>query len=385
MSSYHGKMLPPITEPAMLEKLAAALWEARFPDRQSMLNGRQGQAQKGLDVLMTTRAGRTVGIQCKAVSKVTKAMLGKEVAKALTHEPKIHQFILFTSAKNDAELVNEAHRLTELHEEQGLFSVTIYGWGDVMRLLEGHPSIVATFFPELAARSEPAAERITLTIGGDLEIGMDDTELALFCSETAVKLKTPRGARLQVIYEAEQRLLQDIQSISAHEHPTIAQRQQRSNLEAGLEAVAKKTRRMEAAVALLLVEDEIRSPWLIGPDWPATAQVLRRLVFEVFQPAKSSAPGLLNLKIRSPRRAEIVTWIALSAAEEAEFISRCPSYRPGYYLGSVFDLGSKIAAAHVLPAAIAKIAQFSDSFDVGLDTLRRDGNLAVSEWQVEAA
>lgn len=385
MTSYRGKMLPPIVDDVMLEKFAAALWDSRFPGRQSMLMGRSGQAQKGLDVLITTKEARTIGIQCKAVAKLTKAMLANEIAKALTHQPKIHQFVLLTSAPNDAELVTEAQRLTEQHEEQGLFSVTVYGWGEVMRLLEGHPAVVAQFFPEFVIQLEPAGEWVVLKIGVDLQIDMEDAELALFCSETAARMKKSSNVLVQVDYEVELGLLSDIQAVSAEEHPTFEQRRRRFELEAVLQTIAVRSRRLEVATMLLLLDSEVRSPWLIASPWADTAEVLRRLVSEVFWPAISSDPDLLQLKIRSAQREELVTWIGLPHEAMAEFTGRSPAYHSYAFVGGVLELGSNIALGHVLPAAIAKVAQFSDSHGVAIDHLRQNGDLRLWEWQVEGA
>ncbi len=384
MSSFHGKSLPPIKDEVMFEKFAAMLWEKRHSGSTVTMMGRRGQAQNGLDVVVTTRIGKVIGLQCKAVRQLTEKMLTDEVAKALTFEPTIEQFVLVTTAPHDAAMVTAAQRLSEEHSERDLFTVAVFGWEDLQRLAEPHPEVVHQFFPEFNGVTAVAAPSVELAIEPDLSIAMDDLELALFCSETATHLSNGRRAGIEVVFGEETQLRREIAQLEAEEAPTTEQRMHRSNLTAALARIEPKLRQLELAIPILLTDDDVRSPWLIGPNWPNTATVLRALVHEIVKPATSSRPDRMPIKIRSPRIPAIVTYLDLDADEVANFRSRNPDFSPNYFLGGVFDLGNELGLRAVA-AGIAQVFRYSAGHKVPLDELRAKGELSVYQWNVEPA
>lgn len=384
MSSFHGKILPPIKDDVMFEKFVAMLWEKRYPGSSTTMMGRTGQAQNGLDVLVRTQMGKLLGIQCKAVSKLTEKMLCDEVCKARTFEAKLDQFILVTTAPHDAAMVTIAQRLSEQHSERELFSVAVFGWEELQRLAEPHPDVIHHFFPEFVGGIASVPFRIKLPIEQDLSIAMDDLELALFCSEAAAKIANDDRTLIEIIFSEETRLRQEIALLDAEEAPTTEQRIHRSNLTAALARIAPRLRQLESAIPILLTNDDVRSPWLIGPNWANTATVLRALIGEVVSPASSSRPDSMPIKIRSPRISAIVTFLDLDAQEQADFRARNPDFTPSYFLGGVFDLGDDLGL-RAIAAGIAAVFRYSAGHKVPLDELRAKGELSVYQWNVEAA
>ncbi len=384
MSSFHGKSLPPIKDDVMFEKFVLMLWESRHPDSTATMVGRSGQAQSGLDVLVRTRTGKLIGIQCKAVKQLTEKMLVDEVNKALTFEPTLHQFVLVTTAPHDAVMVSAAQRLSEQHSERDLFSVAVFGWEELQRLAEAHADVVRHFYPEYGGSTVSAAARIKLAIEPDLSIAMDDLELALFCSETATKLMSDARTVIEIIFGEELTLRQEIALLDAEETPTTEQRMHRSNLTAALARIAPRLRQLESAIPILLTDDDVRSPWLIGPHWANTATVLRALVREMVSPATSSRSDAMPIKIRSPRVSAIVTYLDLDAQEQADFRARNPDFTPSYFLGGVFDLGEDLGL-RAMAAGIAAVLRYSAGHKVPLEELRAKGDLSVYQWNVEPA
>ena len=384
MSSFHGKSLPPIRDDAMFEKFAAMLWEKRHLESTVTMMGRQGQAQNGLDVIVITRTGKIIGLQCKAVRQLTEKMLTDEVAKALTFEPKIEQFVLLTTAPHDAAMVTAAQRLSEEHSERNLFSVAVFGWEELQRLAEPHPEVVHQFFPEFNGVVEVTAPNVELAIEPDLSIAMNDLELALFCSETATHFANRKRASIKVVFGEETDLRREIAQIDAEEAPTTEQRLHRSNLAAALARIDTKLRQLELAIPILLIDDDVRSPWLIGPNWPNTATVLRTLVHEIVKPATSSRPDRMTIQIRSPRIPAIVTYLDLDPHEAADFRARNPDFSPEHFLGNVFDLGNELGL-RAMAAGIAQVFRYSAGHKVPLNELRAKGELSVYDWIVEPA
>jgi hypothetical protein len=368
----------------MFEKFAAMLWEKRHLESTVTMMGRKGQAQYGLDVVVTTRTGKVIGLQCKAVRQLTEKMLIDEVAKALTFEPTLEQFVLVTTAPHDAAMVTAAQRLSEKHSERDLFTVAVFGWEELQRLAEPHPEVVHQFFPEFNGMAEVAAPSVELAIEPDLSIVMDDLELALFCSETANHLANGKRAGIKVVFGEETDLRREIAQIDAEEAPTTEQRMHRSNLTAALARIAPKLRQLELAIPILLTDEDVRSPWLIGPNWPSTATVLRALVHEIVKPATSSQPDRMPIKLRSPTVPAIVTYLDLDAQEVASFRARNPNFSPQYFLGGVFDLGNDLGM-RALAAGIAQVFRYSAGHNVPLGELRAKGELSVYRWNVEPA
>lgn len=368
----------------MFEKFTAMLWEKRHPESTAVLMGRSGQAQSGLDVLVSTRTGKNIGIQCKAVKVLTERTLLEEVDKAIKFKPMIDQFVLATTAPHDVAMVTVAQRLSEEHSERDLFPVIVLGWGELLRLAEAHPDVIQHFYPEFGGAAKVARPRISLAIEPDRSIAMNDLELELFCSETAAKLADDERTVIQINFAEEMALRREIAQLDAEEFLTTEQRMHRSNLAAALARRSPRFRQLELAIPILLTDEDVRSPWLIGPNWPKTAIALRSLVREVLQPAMSSRPCAMSLKIRSQRTPAIVAWLDLDDGEQAAFCARNPDYSPSYFLGGVIDLGDDLGL-RALPAGIAAVFRYSAGHKVPLNTLRANGEMSVFEWWVEAA
>ncbi|UVC07839.1 restriction endonuclease [Rhizobium sp. TH2] len=385
MTSFHGKMLPPISDDKMFEKFVATLWERRNPESSVVFMGRPGQAQYGLDVIVTTRSGTVIGIQCKATHRLSEKTVIDEASKAAQHKPSIDKFILATTAPHDAAIVTVAQRLSEENSDKNLFSIAVFGWGEILRFAEPYPEIVRQFFPEFTSSDQAGANYISLKLDQDLTIPMSDIELALFCSETASSLKKSPNTRVIVSYPVEQSLLQDIGKINDLEIPSIEERTQRSYLEAMLSRIAPRLRRLEIAIPLLLINETIRSPWLIGADWQGTAAVLRRLCISVLRPAFTRPQDALTLKMRSPTNSSILAYLDIEEDDKAAFLTSNPTFSPSFFLGFVPDLGHEIGMKYALPSGIEALLRYSANFDVALDELRKAGEFSIYGWRVEPA
>src|ERR1039458_2251805 len=95
------EILPPPDSPAVFESLCLDLWKGIWEDPNAQKNGRDGQAQAGVDIF-GQHLGNWVGVQCKQRSnllwtKLTVSELEAEVLKALSFRPPLSSFILATS------------------------------------------------------------------------------------------------------------------------------------------------------------------------------------------------------------------------------------------------------------------------------------------------
>lgn len=135
------------------EKLCCDLWRAIWKDPNAQRNGREGQAQHGVDICTSSSfKGGVIGIQCKGKGSYIKASslsvseINEEVKKALTHEPKLTEFIIAYTGPSDNELTKHAARLTDDHKKEGLFSVDIISWPSIWSLLAQRKEILKTHY-----------------------------------------------------------------------------------------------------------------------------------------------------------------------------------------------------------------------------------------------
>lgn len=300
MSNFKGKRLPTISDDKLFEKFALDLWAEQHPRANSTLYGRNGQAQFGVDVLVRT-GDRLIGVQCKAVEKLDEKTIEIEVGRAKGFVPTLTDLVVVTTAPHDAKLVSYTEALTRKHKKSKLFAVSYHGWDDLLRILEDHEEVVRKHFPEFFRSPDDKAGQqpndLRLPLDSDFSIMLSDEDLAFFCSEASWALKNDPSAVFAVDHPDEQRTIATIAAIEASGVPDAEARKKRSELREVLAYIAPKLRKAEIAAKLLLTDDVVRSPWLIGGCWPDTAATMRRLMPQVIKGSRR-IPGGLTLKIR---------------------------------------------------------------------------------------
>lgn len=127
------------------ERLCKVLWGEIWecPDTIKR-NGRQGQAQKGVDVY-GIKKGECVyrGIQCKGKddytnSQLTESEIDSEIAKALLFTPKLKSFFFATTANKDAHIEEYIRKKNLESISKGEFEIDIFAWEDIVDLIETH-------------------------------------------------------------------------------------------------------------------------------------------------------------------------------------------------------------------------------------------------------
>ncbi|MBW4870695.1 hypothetical protein KZY59_03905 [Prevotella buccae] len=127
------------------ERLCKVLWGEIWecPDTIKR-NGRQGQAQKGVDVY-GIKKGECVyrGIQCKGKddytnSQLTESEIDNEIAKALLFTPKLKSFYFATTANKDAHIEEYIRNKNLESISKGGFEIDIFAWEDIVDLIEAH-------------------------------------------------------------------------------------------------------------------------------------------------------------------------------------------------------------------------------------------------------
>lgn len=151
--THVNKQLPPPANWQDFEKLSRDLWAAIWGDENTQLNGRSGQKQHGVDVYVC-KNGRWHGVQCKGKDsryggQVTETELRAEVEKAKGFTPPLTSFTLATTGQDDAAIQRVAREITAAHHLEGLFSVHVIGWDQIVGHLGTHDRVLAKHYAHM--------------------------------------------------------------------------------------------------------------------------------------------------------------------------------------------------------------------------------------------
>jgi len=144
MTDWTDRQIPPPTDWPAFERLCHRLWLRIWKDPNAQRNGRSGQPQHGVDVFGQPQGTNTwAGLQCKGTDAryghaLTEAELRAEVDKAKRFTPALTEYIVATTAENDASIQAVARELTDTHRRQGLFTVAVFGWSEIVQRLSEH-------------------------------------------------------------------------------------------------------------------------------------------------------------------------------------------------------------------------------------------------------
>jgi tetratricopeptide (TPR) repeat protein len=152
MNLLNVQIMPP-NNSAIFENLCVALFQAAWKSPDTQKNGRNGQDQKGVDIVGNnqTEGGALWGVQCKCKdqrlgSKLTIAEIKAEIAQADGFEPKLAHLIIATTAPADARLQKLVRKIN-LERVNNAFPVAIYAWDKLQQLLAEHLHVTKQFYP----------------------------------------------------------------------------------------------------------------------------------------------------------------------------------------------------------------------------------------------
>ena len=164
------------------------LFRAELNDPATEQNGRQGQAQHGVDVFGRRKGNDWVGIQCKQKMDegVSEAELRAEVTKAKSFDPKISEFILVTTARRDATIQKVAREITdELSETDHTFTVSVWGWDQ----FQEHASLHSDVWEKIDPTWDPFSKRGLDQV--NLRLDKIDDRISSALPNTRNELRTP--------------------------------------------------------------------------------------------------------------------------------------------------------------------------------------------------
>ena len=130
------------------------LWRCILKDPMASKYGRRGQRQHGVDIIgrRNRDPAHLVGIQCKLKShghKLLEQEVRDEVNKALTFEPPLSEYVIVTTAPDDAYLQSLANKLSieESKSRTPDLNIHIFGWDKLQREIQRYPEAHKVFDP----------------------------------------------------------------------------------------------------------------------------------------------------------------------------------------------------------------------------------------------
>lgn len=160
------------------EDMCARVYGEVFNDPLPKINGRQGQAQAGVDVFVEA-GGKRFGIQCKRYKDGALKLkhVEDEVREADKKSSRISRLIVATTAASDARLIKQVHELSDTRVSAGLFPVCVEFWEDICRHIQGSTKLLNDYAPNApgAAYHKQEARNVELlTAVGRVETAVND-------------------------------------------------------------------------------------------------------------------------------------------------------------------------------------------------------------------
>lgn len=188
---------------ADFERKAVVLFREILKDPSVKRLGREGQEQFGVDLVgyRDEKISKVVGIQCKKkapTSTLTETEVRDEVKKALKYLPKLQEYLIITSAKNDTALDQLAQKLSQAQAKKGRkIRIEVWGWGTLEELIDQYPSARQVFDPGWS----PSLQKI--------QTNLDEVAQALRGQSTATQVSAsilPFGSMASLPFDAVEQL-----------------------------------------------------------------------------------------------------------------------------------------------------------------------------------
>ena len=179
MSELTATQIPKPSDEQAFERCNEVLWRCILKNDRVQCYGRRGQRQHGVDIVgyRNDSVDRIVGIQCKlkgAGKILEENEVRKEVTKALTFKPPLSEYIIVTTAPDDAKLVTLAIELSGSASEgrEKNLKVSIFGWGSLEREINRCPEARNAFDPSYTPQGDRIEQRME-NLPGEVRVGMD--------------------------------------------------------------------------------------------------------------------------------------------------------------------------------------------------------------------
>lgn len=156
MPQFYNSQYPPPENWPDFETLCCDLWREIWKDPNAHKNGRQGQAQHGVDIWgRPQQEDKWAAVQCKGKDlyngdPITEDEVKAEVEKAKTFEPKLSTYIIACTCQRDENIQKLARQITSSHQEMSFFSVDVWFWEDIVESMAGYDNVIEKHYPGMS-------------------------------------------------------------------------------------------------------------------------------------------------------------------------------------------------------------------------------------------
>jgi tetratricopeptide (TPR) repeat protein len=156
--------IPKLKDWQAFQRGCVVLFQAELKDPHAQEYGRNGQKQRGIDVLGRRNGDpdHFVGIQCRRyVEPLKKAEILKDCKAALAIKAGLKEIIFATTCPSDTKATDAAIEVeSELRAQGHDLKVVIYSWSDLELKISQHPTALAFFFPSAVASTAAQSVRL---------------------------------------------------------------------------------------------------------------------------------------------------------------------------------------------------------------------------------
>lgn len=150
------------------ESLCLLLWREEWKSEDIKKNGRNGQTQNGVDICgHKDGENEYSGIQCKCKpgnKPLNTDEIDEEIDNAKAFKPALRRLIFATTADKDASIEEYVRIKDDENRKNGLFTIDIKSWQDIIDLLELNKSVLHSYMDIVA---EDYAVAITFADGSE--------------------------------------------------------------------------------------------------------------------------------------------------------------------------------------------------------------------------
>jgi hypothetical protein len=369
------------------EELCADTFQDEFQDYALVRNGRQGQAQDGVDIVARQGVLWPIGIQCKKksrwpVKKVTTQEIDAEIAKAKNFKPALQTFYLVSTAPDDGPLQEHVRKLNVQHKKQKLFEVVFIGWAELERRAKRHHNVAAKHFGSYSAA--PPAPLIAAWQASGYKLHLRDEELRVAIREIIHDLGDFPNGRIFVHQQETADLLFEIKKRQAAPNQSLKEREAIVDLRDNLRRLRDRERTAVAGLRLLFGNKFLREMMSIWRDHASL--LVRSYVEQELDLQFSTVTGFEKIRIFPPglppdeRVAVFMPPVDLAAIMQhrMELRKRHPNLRSD----NVSELPNPVQFKWAMPAIVREWVKALDS-GRSAEELERAGWFDTAAWRFE--
>ena len=188
MSEISAVQVPKPRDEQAFERCNLVLWRCMLNDERTYLYGRRGQRQDGVDIVgcRNGNPNHLVGVQCKLKTDgqlLREEEVRGEVAKATSFHPPLSEYVIVTTAPDDAKIQSLVKDLSAtISETRNVpLQISVLGWDNLQLEIQRYPEALNAFDPShtpqgetILQKIEELPEHVSATLSPALEVIRQD-------------------------------------------------------------------------------------------------------------------------------------------------------------------------------------------------------------------